>query len=233
VSEPARSVGGHILPGQRDGHGSFRIIVIAASAGGIAPLRTILASLPARLAAAVFVVVHSRPAYPSVLPYLVGMHSALPAFHAVDGDPIIPGQILFAPPDGCHMVLDGGVVRLIASPREHHTRPAADPLFRSAAQYGRRTIAVVLSGLGRDAADGAAAIKAAGGTVIVQSPEAAAYRPMPENAWAAASMVDSPELDIAQSLVRLSGKRRRVASAAGADNPIQRRNRWDRTSGQS
>jgi two-component system chemotaxis response regulator CheB len=207
----AESVAGRILSGSEDGEGAFRIIVIAASAGGIAPLCQIIDALPEDLDAAIFVVVHTAPGRRSFLPEVINRHSSLPARHAVDGQPIEPGQVIVAPPDGHHMVLAGGRVRLVEGPREHNTRPAADPLFRSAAPYGRRTIGVVLSGLGRDGAAGAAAIKEAGGTIIVQSPATAAFRPMPEHAWTAASLSGEPDRDIAGALVRLSGRRRAEA----------------------
>jgi two-component system chemotaxis response regulator CheB len=201
------AVAGRILAGLRDGSEGFRIIVVTASAGGLTPLFDILAALPADIDAAIFVVVHMRPGYHSQLPLLISRRTRLPAVHAVDGQLMIPGRVVVAPPDGCHMVLEGDRVRLIPGAKEHHTRPAADPLFRSAAKYGRRTVAVILSGLGRDGADGAAEIKAAGGTVIVQDPDAAAHRPMPESAWAAASLVDSSDGDIAAALINLAGRR--------------------------
>src|ERR1700720_1182747 len=67
------------------------IVVIAASAGGLGPLRSIIAALPAPCTAAVFVVMHSGP-YPSILPDLLGRAGVLPAAFARDGDKIGPGR---------------------------------------------------------------------------------------------------------------------------------------------
>jgi two-component system chemotaxis response regulator CheB len=117
------------------------IVVIAASAGGLGPLRSIIAALPAPCTAAVFVVMHSGP-YPSILPDLLGRAGVLPAAFARDGDKIEVGHIYVAPPDH-HMVLGFDSIRLNQGPKVHYTRPAADPLFISAAEaHGKRVMGV-------------------------------------------------------------------------------------------
>ena len=160
------------------------IVVIAASAGGLGPLRSIIAALPAPCTAAVFVVMHSGP-YPSILPDLLGRAGVLPAAFARDGDKIEVGHIYVVPPDH-HMVLGFDSIRLNQGPKVHYTRPAADPLFISAAEaHGKRVMGVVLSGGNSDGAAGLRAIAEHGGTALVQDPKEAAMPYMPRAAIAA------------------------------------------------
>jgi two-component system chemotaxis response regulator CheB len=94
------------------------------------------------------------------------------------------GRVYVAPRDH-HLVVEDGVVRTDRGPKQHRTRPAIDPLFRSAArEYGPRVIGVLLSGFGADGVDGLIAIKAAGGLSIVQDPLDARHGWMPRNAIA-------------------------------------------------
>jgi two-component system chemotaxis response regulator CheB len=158
------------------------IIVIGASAGGLEALTRLVAGLPVDFPAAVFVVMHIPAHTRSMLPELLASAGPLPAAHAADREPIRPGRIYVAPPDR-HLVLQEGAVRLSAGPRENHSRPAADPLFRSAAAaYGPRVIGVVLSGALSDGTAGLWEIKQHGGVAVVQDPGDAAYRSMPHAA---------------------------------------------------
>jgi two-component system chemotaxis response regulator CheB len=157
------------------------IVVIAASVGGIDALTGILHDLPADLPAAIFVVQHIG-AWPSVLPEILSAAGPLQARHARDGEPVEHGRIYVAPPDH-HMILERDRVRLNRGPKERHTRPAADPLFRSAAAaYGPRVIAVVLSGGDTDGAAGMHAITKRSGIGVVQMPQDAKVPAMPEHA---------------------------------------------------
>jgi two-component system chemotaxis response regulator CheB len=97
----------------------------------------------------------------------------------VDGQPIERGHVYAAVPDR-HLLLVDGIMRLGDGPRENMTRPAIDPLFRSAAlAYGPRAVGVVLSGLLNDGASGLCAIKECGGTAVVQHPLDAQADQMP------------------------------------------------------
>ncbi|WP_116136199.1 chemotaxis protein CheB [Trinickia diaoshuihuensis] len=156
-------------------------IVVGASAGGVDALVAIAAALPERLPAAVLVALHIG-AHPSVLPELMQKAGRLPAHHARDGERIAHGNIYVAPPD-LHMVIEDDVVRTIRGPKQNFSRPAIDPLFRSAAVVrGPRVIGAVLTGHLDDGTAGLAAVQACGGIAMVQDPEDAHAPDMPRNA---------------------------------------------------
>jgi len=183
------------------------VVVLGASRGGVAALREIVADLPDDLAAAVLIVVHIGPTAPSQLPVLLSRWGRLPAVHGHDGQTIRAGHIYVAPPDW-HMQIAGGHIHLNQGPKEHHTRPAADPLFRSAARcYGARAIGIVLTGGDHDGTEGLRAIAAAGGTAIVQRPDDAQDPSMPRSAIKG----DHPDYcvpvaEIGKLIVRLVGE---------------------------
>jgi two-component system chemotaxis response regulator CheB len=158
------------------------IVVIGASAGGLAAFRTIVSALPADFPAAIFVVQHMASSAPSLLPELLGAFSSLPARHPDDGEAIERGTIYVAPPDH-HLVIQPGHLHLVRGPKENGFRPAIDATFRSAAlAYGRRVIGVVLTGMLDDGTAGLLAIKRHGGLALVQEPRDAAYPSMPQSA---------------------------------------------------
>jgi two-component system chemotaxis response regulator CheB len=162
-------------------NGRFPVIVIGASAGGIQALLELVSELPEDFGAPIFVVVHIGRTR-SVLPRLVERAGSLPASHAQDGEHAKPGHIYVAPPD-YHMLLRGDRIALSHGPRENHSRPAIDPLFRSAAvSAGSATTGIILSGALSDGSVGLQLIKAHGGTAIVQDPDEAVIGGMPLSA---------------------------------------------------
>jgi two-component system chemotaxis response regulator CheB len=155
-----------------------RVIVIGASLGGVSALKRLCLGLPKDSPAPICIVLHVG-AHKSILPEILRSAGALPAAHARDGEPLTNGHIHIAPPDH-HMRIDGDAVRISRGPKEHHSRPAIDPLFRSAARsLGPRAIGVVLTGLLDDGTAGMQAIKEVGGTCMVQDPNEAAAPSMP------------------------------------------------------
>ncbi len=158
------------------------IIVIGGSAGCHSPLRQILSDLPPDLPASVFIATHVPTHTPGYLSEVLEMTSSLPVTRAVDGQAIERGCVYVAVPDHHLLVIDG-TVRLGNGPRENLTRPAIDPLFRSAAlSYGPRVVGLILSGMLNDGASGLKAIKACGGTAVVQHPLDADADQMPLSA---------------------------------------------------
>jgi two-component system chemotaxis response regulator CheB len=122
------------------------VIVIGASAGGMQALSQLVRGLPDDMPAAVFVVVHTSPSSPGILPQILDRACALPVAHASDGEKIRHGRVYVAPPDHHMLVKDGGTIRVVKGPKENGFRPAADPLFRTAARAaGPRVVGVVLS----------------------------------------------------------------------------------------
>lgn len=159
-----------------------RIVVIGASAGGVATLRELARNLPENLRAAVFVVVHLPSHYKSALPDILSKAGPIPARHAVDGESFLPGRIYVAPP-GQHLLIDNDTIQLSYGPRENGHRPAIDPLFRSAARaHGSRVIGVVLSGALYDGTAGLISVKRNGGVSISQDPREALFPGMPLHA---------------------------------------------------
>lgn len=183
------------------------IVVIGASAGGIQALSALVGGLPADFAAAVLVVVHVPPYAVSRLPAILSRVGPLPAAPARQGEPIEAGRIYVAPPDR-HVLVRQGWIELTRGPRENHSRPAIDPLFRTAARaYGARVVGVVLSGALYDGSMGLLAIKTRGGTAVVQDPQEAAFASMPLSALqvVAADHV-LPAAAMAPILCRLTGE---------------------------
>lgn len=165
-----------------------RIVVIAASRGGLEPLRALASRLPIPCAASIFIVSHIGQ-HRSVLPSILSSASKLPARFARDNALIERGHIYVAPPDH-HMVLTAEHMHLSRGPKINHTRPAADPLFASAAEvYQGQVLGVVLSGEDGDGAEGLKLVKEYGGTALVQHPETAASPSMPLKAM----MLDHPD----------------------------------------
>jgi len=155
------------------------IIAIGGSTGSGAVLRLLVAGLPADLPASVLVSTHVPTHGTTFLADMLAGVAAMPVAQATDGQPIEPGRIYVAAPDR-HLLLIGETIRLGTGPRENMARPAIDPLFRSAAlAFGSRVIGVVLTGMLNDGASGLTAIKARGGTAVVQYPLDAEADEMP------------------------------------------------------
>ena len=161
----------------------FDIVAIAASAGGITALIKLLSTLPQEFTAAIAIVQHLAPEYPSVMAEILNRRTALNVKKAKEGDCLTPGTAYVAPPNYHLLVNSDGTLSLSQSESVHFLRPSADLLFESvAATYKNRAIALVLTGTGSDGAMGVKAIKKMGGIVIVQDIKTAEFPGMPSAA---------------------------------------------------
>lgn len=189
------------------------IITIGASAGGVETLRRLMKFLPAELPASIFLVLHIPQDSPSLLPSILARAGKLPALGATDNTPIMPGTVYVAPTNH-HMLVEPGRVRVIHGPKENGHRPAIDPLFRSAAAaYRARVVGVVLSGNLDDGSAGLTAIKACGGTTVVQDPDEALFPDMPANA------LKNAVIDYRLSIRKIAELLIDLASRPAADAP--------------
>lgn len=187
----------------------LQVLALAASVGGLHALGEVLAALPADFGAAVVIVQHVDPNHRSMMAELLGRRTGMPVCQVDKPSKLRPGAVWVAPPD-YHLVIDAaGMLSLVQTDRIHHLRPAADPLLESlAAAFGARATAVILTGSGVDGAAGVRAIKACGGTVIVQDPGTSEGRGMPQaaiNTGCADQVL--PLRDIGPTLVTLMAMR--------------------------
>ena len=163
---------------------AFDAVAIGASTGGIHALASLLAQVPAAITQPIFVTQHLPPAFSPYFAAQVGMSAQRPSALAEDRGRVRAGQVLIAPGDAhlvATMLPDGGVgTRLSRAPAATGNLPSVDPMFASLARvYGSRLLAIVLSGMGRDGLEGARAVRAAGGTVVVQDRDTSVVWGMP------------------------------------------------------
>ncbi|MEO7040900.1 MAG: chemotaxis response regulator protein-glutamate methylesterase [Gemmatimonadaceae bacterium] len=162
-----------------------RVLAIAASTGGPNALATIVGGLPRDFPLPVLVTQHMPPLFTTMFAQRLAREGTLPCAEAQDGEPLRPGRVYVAPGDHHLTVIGSGVarvpaIRITSDPPEHHCRPAANPMFRSAAQaFPRGVLAVVLTGMGEDGREGCEAVAASGGRVIVQDERTSVVWGMP------------------------------------------------------
>ena len=151
----------------------IELVVVGVSTGGPVALSHLLPCLASNRRVPVVVVQHMPPVFTKHLADRLAKQGTLPVHEARDGQRLEPGEVYIAP-GGFHTAVarQAGqlVLKLNRDPPQHSCRPAADVLFRSAAAVtGAATLAVVLTGMGRDGLDGCRHIAAAGGQIIVQN----------------------------------------------------------------
>lgn len=159
-----------------------QLVVIGASAGGMAALKRLVAQLPRDFPAPVFIVNHmGADTSGDVLVKVLNESGSLACVHAQDDQAFENGKIYVAPSDQ-HMLIVEGKILVTKGARENRSRPAIDPLFRSAAvAYGNRVIGIILTGYLDDGTSGMMAIKRCGGVCIAQDPADAEFPDMPQS----------------------------------------------------
>lgn len=186
------------------------IVVIGASLGGLSALRSVLHGLPADYSLPVVIVQHrgyQNDHGADLLAQALSRFGPLAVRDAEDKGPVEAGTVFLAPA-GYHLMLEDRHFALSTESVVSYARPSIDVLFESAAQaYGRGVVAVVLTGTGRDGADGARAVQAAGGQVLVQDPLEAEAPAMPRAALEALGQERGlPLVEIARELALLRPK---------------------------
>lgn len=157
-------------------------IGIATSTGGPQTIVEFISKLSKDTAASYFIVQHGPPWMIETFTNRLKNETNLKVNLAENGMSVKQGNIYICPGD-LHLIVNSDLtLSLQDSPKENFVRPSADPLFRSLAQvFNERSIAVILTGLGRDGSAGASIIKSTGGKVIVQNPDSAIAPSMPRS----------------------------------------------------
>ncbi|MGE3812077.1 MAG: EAL domain-containing protein [Candidatus Nanopelagicales bacterium] len=191
------------------------VVGIGASAGGVEALRELVPHLP-QAGAAFVVAQHMSPVHPSLLMQVLARETSLDVVEVVDGQPLRAGALHVVPPNRDVTVSGENLLIRQAAPRIS-PQPSIDALLTSlASSWGPKAVAIVLSGTGTDGALGVAAVKEAGGYVLVQDPDSAAYRDMPVAA------LDSGVVDLLLPPERIGS----ALSSLLAGDPVQGASRW-------
>ena len=156
-----------------------QLVVIGASAGGVEALSTLVSTLPPEFGAPIIVAQHLDPSRLSHLQEILARKSRLPVRTVHDRESLHNGTVYVVPADR-HVEIADHMVLVHSEVGRGRPAPSIDLLLASAAAaYGEQLIAVILTGLGSDGADGARHVKELGGTVVIQNPQTAAHPEMP------------------------------------------------------
>lgn len=179
-------------------------IVLGASTGGPLAVREILSALPRNLPVGIALVQHLEESFDQGYAAWLNESSELKVHLATGNDRFNPGEVIIAPVNS-HLVVRSGRLELDDGPRVQNQKPAVDVLFSTAAAYYRdRLLGVLLTGMGRDGADGCRDIVNAGGYTLVQDQATSAIFGMPRaaiEAGAASEVVGLP--DMAKRIISL------------------------------
>lgn len=180
------------------------VVVIGGSWGGMRAVGRILSDLPEDFPAPIVVVLHRAEDTEDLLAGLLDRSGRLTVCEAEDKAELRAGRVLVAP-SGYHLLIERGHVELSTEAAVRHSRPSIDLALSTAADaYGDGVAGIVLTGANDDGAAGLAAVRARGGTAMVEDPATAEKAVMPAAALAAADpQLVRPVEDMAPLLVRL------------------------------
>jgi two-component system, chemotaxis family, protein-glutamate methylesterase/glutaminase len=163
-----------------------RIVAIGVSTGGPQALQYLFSQLPADFPGCLLIVQHMPEGFTEMFSQRLNESSAIEVKEAQSGDLLLAGRALICPGNR-HLKVrrmeHGNIAILVDQPRVNGHRPSVDVLFNSVAQeFGARTLAVLMTGMGEDGAAGLGAVQAAGGITIAQSPDTCVVDSMPRSA---------------------------------------------------
>ncbi|ANP46768.1 protein-glutamate methylesterase/protein-glutamine glutaminase [Candidatus Viadribacter manganicus] len=180
---------GQRQPGQAPIQGyrpGSKILAIGSSTGGVEALDTLLSSFPSNCPPTV-ITQHMPATFTASFAARLDRMCAPKVQEASDGAPIMPGHVYLAPGGAAHLEVTGGSqprCRLVTSDPVNGHRPSVDVLFRSVMRaYGRRSVGVILTGMGRDGADGLRAMRESGANTVGQDEASCVVYGMPKVAW--------------------------------------------------
>jgi two-component system chemotaxis response regulator CheB len=171
----------------------YKAIVIGTSAGGLDALAKVLPALRGHLPVPILVVQHISASSDSYLVEYLNKMSSILVKEAEDKEVLRPSTVYFAPPDYHLMVEEDFTIALSNDEKVRYSRPSIDVLFETASwAYGSHLIGVIMTGANDDGSLGLKTIKEAGGYTIVENPESAVVKKMPESAI----LLSNPDLII-------------------------------------
>ena len=163
-----------------------RVVAIGISTGGPNAIQYVLSQLPGDFPGTILIVQHMPEGFTEMFARRLNDCCSIEVKEARSGDFLLAGRALICPGNR-HMKVRrmplGDIAVLTDEPRMNGHRPSVDVLFQSVAQeFGARTLAVLMTGMGEDGADGMGTVKVAGGLTIAQSPESCVVHGMPRSA---------------------------------------------------
>lgn len=195
---PAATIERRAVP-RRQARGPIDILVIGISTGGPQALKVLIPQLPADCPVPVAMVLHMPIGYTEMYAQKLNDLSALQVVEAKGGERVVPGMAFLAPA-GRHLTFtsEAGEVltHLDIKPLDTPHRPSVDVLFHSAADvFGARVLGVVMTGMGSDGREGAAWIKARGGSILTEAEESCVVYGMPRSVVEAGLSDDTVPLE--------------------------------------
>lgn len=175
------------------------ILVMGCSAGGFSIIYDLVLNFPENFPLPVLIVIHRSSKYKSLIEEQLNLNGKLKVKMAEDKEQMKRGVVYFAPPDYHLLVEEDGSLSLDYSEPIHFCRPSIDATFQSAADvYEEKVIAVLLSGANEDGADGIAYVSELNGLTVVQDPDIAEVRTMPQAA------IEKTSVDLILNNVQIS-----------------------------